>query len=71
MDLAVSYSNGIIITDFGFVIEALHKSVLGIHISKGTNMFVVDNFMYLLFMYLLIDNYERYVVYTDGGTWYA
>ena len=53
----------IIITDFGFVIEALHKTVLGIHISKGTNMSVADNFMYLL-----IDKYERYVVYTDDGT---
>lgn len=40
--------------------------MLGIHICKGTNMFVADNFMYLL-----IDKYERYVVYIDGGTWYA
>lgn len=38
--------------------------MLGIHIFKGTNMFVADRFMYLL-----IDKYQRYVVYTDDGTW--
>lgn len=38
--------------------------MLRIHISKGTNIFVADKFMYLL-----IDKYERYLVYTDDGTW--
>ena len=46
-------------------IEPVHKSVLGIHISKERNMFVAEQFIRSL-----IEKYGKHVVYTDGGTWY-
>ena len=46
-------------------IEPVHKSVLGIHISKERNMFVAENFIRSL-----VENYGKHIVYTDGGTWY-
>ena len=46
-------------------IEPVHKSVLGIHISKERNMFVAEQFIRSL-----IEKYGKHIVYTDGGTWY-
>ena len=46
-------------------IEPIHKSVLGIYISKERNMFVAENFIRSL-----LSKYGRHTVYTDGGTWY-
>ena len=46
-------------------IEPIHKSVLGINISKERNMFVAENFIRPL-----VDKYGKHIVYTDGGTWY-
>ena len=47
-------------------IEPVHKSVLGIHISKERNMFVAENFIRSL-----VEKYGKHIVYTDGGTWYT
>ena len=46
-------------------IEPVHKSVLGIHISRERNMFVAEQFIRSL-----IEKYGKHTVYTDGGTWY-
>jgi transposase-like protein len=46
-------------------IEPVHKTVLGIYISKERNMFVAENFIRSL-----VEKYGRQIVYTDGGTWY-
>ena len=46
-------------------IEPVHKSILGINISKERNMFVAENFIRSL-----VDKYGKHTVYTDGGTWY-
>ena len=46
-------------------IEPIHKSVFGIHISEGRNIFVAENFLNSS-----IDKYGIHTVYTDGGTWY-
>ena len=46
-------------------IEPVHKSVLGINISKERNMFVAENFIRSL-----VEKYGKHTVYTDGGTWY-
>jgi putative transposase len=46
-------------------IEPIHKSVLGMYISKERNMFVAEKFIRSL-----VDKYGRHTVYTDGGTWY-
>ena len=46
-------------------IEPIQRSVLGIYISEERNMFVAENFIRSL-----VDKYGKYMVYTDGGTWY-
>ena len=46
-------------------IEPIHKSVLGIHISKERNMFVAEQFIRSI-----VEKYGKHTVYTDGGTWY-
>jgi len=46
-------------------IELLHRSVLGIYISKDRSMFVAENFLRSL-----VSKSVKHVVYTDGGTWY-
>ena len=46
-------------------IEPVHSAVLGIHISKERNMLVAEHFIRPL-----VDKYGKYLVYTDGGTWY-
>ena len=46
-------------------IEPIHRSVLGIHISRERNMFVAEQFIRSL-----VEKYGKHVVYTDGGTWY-
>ena len=46
-------------------IEPVHKSVLGIHLSKERNMFVAESFIHSL-----VEKYGKHTVYTDGGTWY-
>ena len=42
-------------------IEPIHKSVFGIHISEGRNMFVAENFIRSL-----VENYGQHIVYTNG-----
>jgi transposase-like protein len=39
--------------------------VLGIYISEERNMIVAEKFIQSL-----VSNYEKHIVYTDGGTWY-
>ena len=46
-------------------IEPVHSAVLGIHTSKDRNMLVPKHFMRSL-----VDKYGKYLMYTDGGTWY-
>ena len=46
-------------------IEPIQRSVLGIYISEERNMFVAENFIRSL-----VEKYGKYMVYTDGGTWY-
>src|SRR5215204_7575394 len=46
-------------------IEPIHRSVLGIHISKERNMLAAEKFIRSL-----VAKYGKYTVYTDGGTWY-
>ena len=48
-----------------FCNEAIHSSVLGIHISEDRNMLVAEKFIRSL-----VEKYGRHTVYTDGGTWY-
>jgi putative transposase len=48
-----------------FCIEPVHSSVLGIYISEERNMLVAEKFIRSL-----VSNYEKHIVYTDGGTWY-
>ena len=49
---------------YGFCIEPVHSSVLGIYISQERNMFVAEKFR------SLVENYGKHTVYSDGGTWY-
>ena len=46
-------------------IEPIHRSVLGIYISKERNMLIAEKFIRSL-----VEKYGRHTVYTDGGTWY-
>ena len=46
-------------------IEPIHRSVLGIYISKERNMLITEKFIRSL-----VEKYGRHTVYTDGGTWY-
>jgi putative transposase len=46
-------------------IEPIHRSVLGINISKERNMFLAENFFRSL-----VSRYGSHTVYTDGGKWY-
>ena len=46
-------------------IELLHRSVLGIHISKESNMFDAENFIRSL-----VEKYGKHTVYIDESTWY-
>jgi transposase-like protein len=39
--------------------------VLGIYISEERNMLVAEKFIRSL-----VSNYEKNIVYTNGGTWY-
>ncbi|MGD1836577.1 MAG: DDE-type integrase/transposase/recombinase [Nitrososphaeraceae archaeon] len=41
-------------------VEQVHKSVLGIHISRERNMFVAEQFIKDL-----VEKYGKHVVYTD------
>ena len=50
---------------YGFCIEPVHSSVLGIYISEERNMLIAEKFIRSL-----IDKYGKHTVYTDGGTWY-
>ena len=44
-------------------IEPVHKSILGIHISKSRNMLILS-----LFLESLLDKFDRHLVYSGGGT---
>ena len=48
-------------------IEAVRKSVLGIHLSeeREKNMFAEENFICSF-----VSKYGKHVAYSDGGTWY-
>ena len=46
-------------------LEAIHSSVLGIHISEERNMIVAENFIRSL-----VSKNSRHTVYTEGGKWY-
>jgi putative transposase len=46
-------------------IEPIHRSVLGINISKERNMFLAENFIRSL-----VSRYGSNTVYIDGGKWY-
>ncbi len=46
-------------------IEPVHKSVLGIHISKSRNMIILS-----LFLESLLDKFDRHLVYSGGVTWH-
>jgi putative transposase len=48
-----------------FCIEPIHRSVLGIYISKERNMLIAEKFIRTL-----VEKYGRHPVYTNGGTWY-
>ena len=48
---------------YGFVIEPIDKSVLGIYISEERNMLVAERFNRSL-----VSKYGKHTVYTDGGT---
>ena len=48
-----------------FCIESIHKSMLGIYLTKARNRLVTEKFSRSL-----IDKYAKHTVYTDGGTWY-
>jgi hypothetical protein len=45
-------------------IEPINKSVLGIHSSEKSNMFVAENSLDL------VEKYDKHTVYIDGGRWY-
>ena len=47
------------------VIEPLHKTILGIHISESRNMLVARQFLQSL-----IVKYGKHSVYSYNGTWY-
>ena len=53
------------IFDYGFCIEPVHSSVLGIFLSEERNMLVAEKFIRSL-----VFKYGKHTVYTDGGTWY-
>jgi transposase-like protein len=46
-------------------IEPVHRSILGINISRARNMLVLSSFLESL-----ISKYGRHSVYSDGATWY-
>ena len=46
-------------------IEPVHSSVLGFYISEERNMLVAEKFIQSL-----VGKYGKYIVYTDGGTFY-
>ncbi|MGH9987507.1 MAG: DDE-type integrase/transposase/recombinase, partial [Nitrososphaeraceae archaeon] len=46
-------------------IEPVHKSLIGIHISKERNMVVAKSFIQSL-----VNKYEKHTIYTGGVTWY-
>ena len=48
---------------YGFCIEPIHSSVLGIYISEERNMIVAARFIKSL-----VEKYGKHIVYTDGGT---
>ena len=50
------------ISDYGFRIESIHSSVLGIYISESRNMLVAEKFIRSL-----VSKYGRHTVYTDCG----
>jgi hypothetical protein len=49
---------------YGFCIEPVHKTVLGINFSEERNMLVDEKFLRSL-----VDLFGKHTVYTDGGTW--
>jgi len=46
-------------------IEPIHRSILGVYVSRHRNMLVVE-----ALLKSLIEIYDRHIVYSDGGTWY-
>jgi putative transposase len=46
-------------------IEPIHRVVLGVHISRHTNMLLVE-----AFLKSLIEIYGRHIVCSAGGMWY-
>ena len=46
-------------------IEPVHRSILGINISRARNMLVLSSFLESL-----ISKYGRHSFYSDGTTWY-
>src|SRR5512147_2990435 len=46
-------------------IEPVHRSILGINISRARNMLVLSSFLESL-----ISKYGRHSVYSDDATWY-
>ena len=45
--------------------EPVHRTVLGVYISRHRNMLVAE-----AFLQSLVQKYGRHPVYSDGGTWY-
>ena len=48
-----------------FCIGPVHKTILGIYISKERNMLIAEKFIRLL-----VEKYGKHTVYTDDETWY-
>jgi putative transposase len=46
-------------------IEPVHRTVLGVYVSRHRNMLVAETFLRSL-----VRLYGRHTVYSDGGTWY-
>jgi putative transposase len=46
-------------------VEPIHKQILGVYISRHRNMIVVE-----VFLSSLVRIYGKYIVYSDGGSWY-
>jgi transposase-like protein len=48
------------------VIEPIHRTILGVYISRHRNIIVVAE----SFLRSLVKLYGKHIVYSDGGTWY-
>lgn len=49
----------------GVATEPVHRTVLGVYISRHRNMLVAE-----AFLRSLVGMYGKHAVYSDGGTWY-